>query len=84
MNHEGGQDTASNRVLIIWYDNKTGKKPLLRAVRRKRCKLIYDYKMLSGIAICLPQHADKRQMMQYFKDVKGVLSVQEDQKVTLY
>ena len=84
MNQEGCQDTVPNRVLIIWYDSKTGKKPLLRAVHRKRCKLIYDYKMLSGIAICLPQHADKRQMMQYFHDVKGVLSVQEDRKVTLY
>lgn len=84
MNHEGCQDTVPNRVLIIWYDSKTGKKPLLKAVRRKRCKLIYDYKMLSGIAICLPQHADKRQMMQYFNDVKGVLGVQEDRKVTLY
>ena len=83
MNHEGCQDTVPNRVLIIWYDSKTGKKPLLRAVHRKRCKLIYDYKMLSGIAICLPHHADKRQMIQYFKDVKGVLGVQEDRKVTL-
>ena len=77
------QNKAENRVLIIWYDQQTGKKPLLKAVRRMRCKLIYDYKMLSGIAICLPQHADKRQMMQYFKDVKGVLGVQEDRKVTL-
>ena len=84
MNHEGCQDTVPNRVLIIWYDSKTGKKPLLRAVRRKRCKLIYDYEMLSGIAISIPQHADKRQMMEYFNDVKGVLSVQEDRKVTLY
>lgn len=77
-------DEAQNGVLIIWYDSKTGKKPLLRAVRRKRCKHIYDYKMLSGIAVSLPPHADKQQLMQYFRGVKGVLGVQEDKKVYLY
>lgn len=77
------QNTASNGVLIIWYDSKTGKKPLLRSVRRKRCKLIYDYKMLSGIAVSVPQNADMQSIMQYFRGVKGVLSVDEDRMLYL-
>lgn len=71
---------VSPSTLIIWYDNsaKANKKRLMRAVRKYKASVIYDYRSFSGIAIRIPNGTDINAAIDYFKKVKGVLSVNRD------
>lgn len=71
------------RVLIIFYDSAEGPKPLLKAVKERRCEVIYEYKILKGMAISLPEGANPQAERSYFRKVKGVLSVEFDRKMQL-
>lgn len=77
-----GQERAqySPRTLIIWYDAsaKGNKKRLMKAVRRYKATVLYDYKSFNGIAIRIPDDATIGAAMEHFKKVKGVLSVNRD------
>ena len=68
----------SPSTLIILYDKGIGKKPLLKAMKRIKADLRYEYKMMSGIAIRKPADKTIEETMAYFKKVKGVVSVMRD------
>ena len=68
----------SPSVLIVMYDQETGKEPLLKAVKEYKAEIIYDYSIIPGMAIKKPDDKSLEETMQYFKKVKGVVSVEYD------
>ena len=68
----------SPTTLIILYDTEIGKKALLKAVKRYKADLRYEYKMMPGIAIRKPDGKTIEETMAYFKKVKGVVRVMRD------
>lgn len=68
----------SPSVLIVMYDQETGKEPLLKAVKDYKAEIIYDYSFIPGMAIKKPDNKSLEETMQYFKKVKGVVSVEYD------
>ncbi len=75
----GNQELYAPHTLIIMYDGKDGKKNLMKAVKAYGATVIYDYKIINGIAISLPEDRDLHQARAWFQKVKGVLSVNYDQ-----
>ena len=64
--------------LIIMYDEEIGKEPLLAAVEAYGAELIYDYSIIPGIAIRIPEGKDIHDAIAYFKKVRGVTTVERD------
>ena len=62
--------------LLIMYDPQVGKGPLLRAVKSYGAEIIYEYHIISGIAIKVP--GDILQAIAFFANVKGVTAVERD------
>ena len=58
------------------YDPQVGKGPLLRAVKAYGAEIIYEYHIISGIAIKVP--GDILQAIAFFANVKGVTAVERD------
>lgn len=79
------QERFSPSTLIVWYDAsaKSNKRRLLRAVRKYRATVIYDYRNFSGIAIRLPEGAVLDDAVAYFQKVKGVVAVNLDRIMQL-
>lgn len=65
-------------TLIILYDNKKSKKGILKAIRKKRCSILYDYKIINGIAIKTPEAWNINDALHHFEKVKGVIAVNRD------
>ena len=76
------QDYAPDR-LIIMYDEKTGKDSLLKAIKDYNAEIIYDYDIIPGMAIKIPEGSDIKKAIKYFKAVKGVVSVERDRIIRL-
>ena len=72
-----GIDVSPDK-LIIMYDEEIGKEPLLAAVEAYGAELIYDYSIIPGIAIRIPEGKDIRDAINYFKKVRGVTTVERD------
>ena len=72
-----GQEFAPDR-LIIMYDEAVGKDPLVKAIQAYPAEILYDYKLVPGMAIKLPEGSDLKEAIRYFKQVKGVVSVERD------
>lgn len=70
--------------LLIWYDEKIGVDPLLRAVQRYGADILYRYEKMNGIAVLIPQDRSLQQAKSDFEQVNGVLSVDIDQTITIY
>lgn len=62
--------------LIIMYDPEIGKGPLLEAVKSYGAEILYEYSIISGIAIKVPGNI--LQAIPFFADVKGVTSIERD------
>ena len=60
------------------YDQEIGKEPLLKAIKDYKAEIIYDYSIIPGMAIKKPDSKTLEEAMQYFKKVKGVVSVEYD------
>ena len=71
------QEFAPDR-LIIMYDEEIGKAPLEKAIQAYKAEVIYDYSIIPAMAIKLPEGSDIKAAIQYFKQVKGVVSVERD------
>ncbi|MDO5608372.1 MAG: hypothetical protein Q4G08_07960 [Capnocytophaga sp.] len=69
--------------LIIFYDVAVGKSALETAVKEYGATILYDYKNLNGIAIRIPQEKNIEEAIAYFESVRGVLSVNKDEVITL-
>lgn len=65
-------------TLLIMYDEEVGKGPLLKAIEEYGAKLKYDYSIIPGVAITIPEGTDIYAAIAYFKGVKGVKSVERD------
>jgi len=84
---EGDSNTGANRTeksspvshtLIIFFDKKAGNKPLLKAIKKQSCTLLYKYKEFSGVAVKVDENQDIDKAIADFKKVKGVTSVNKD------
>ena len=76
------QNTSGN--LIIFYDGQTGPAPLMHAVKDYGTTLIYAYRTLRGIVIRPLQNIPLQDAAAHFEQVKGVLTVDQDQITPLY
>ena len=43
----------NNHTLIIYFDKTKGNKVLMKAIQKKGCAVLYEYKNLNGIAVKL-------------------------------
>ncbi len=68
----------SKNTLIISYDEGIGKVPLQRAVRKYGAEVIYDYRIISALAVRIPDGKTLDESIEYFEKVKGVVSVSKD------
>ena len=80
--HQVEQEHSSN-VFLVMYDEKVGKAPLQKAVKAYKCEVIYDYNIINGMALKKPDDKTLEETMQYFKGVKGVLTVEYDHVISL-
>ena len=76
------QEYAPDR-LIIMYDEIIGKEPLLKALKDYNAEIIYDYDIIPGMAIKIPEGSDIKEAIKFFKSVKGVVSVERDRIIRL-
>ena len=65
-------------TLIIMCDEVTGKEPLRKAVKEYGAEIIYDYTIINGMAIRIRDGVKIEEAIEYFKKVKGVVSVNRD------
>lgn len=65
------------------YDAEVGKDPLLAAIKEYQAEIIYDYSIIPGMAIRIPDGANIHVAIAYFKKVEGVVSVERDQIIRL-
>ncbi len=73
----------SPNTLIIMYDEAVGKEPLLEAIGAYGAEVKYDYSLIPGMAIRIPDGKDIRDAIAFFKKVKGVTSVERDRIIRL-
>lgn len=75
-NENVGEHSPS--VFIVTFDPTVGKEPLLAAIKEYGAEIVYDYKIISGMAIKKPARKSLEETMRHFRSVKGVLSVEYD------
>ena len=80
--HQYEQEHSPN-VFLVMYDEKVGKAPLQKAIKAYGCEVIYDYNLINGMALKKPDGKTLEETMQYFKGVKGVLTVEYDHIIRL-
>ncbi len=73
----------SPNVFLIMYDAEIGKAPLLKAIKEYGCEIVYDYRMINGMALKKPEGKTLEETMVYFKKVKGVTNVEYDHIIRL-
>ena len=73
----------SPNVFLVMYDEKIGKEPLQIAIKEYKCKIVYDYGIINGMALKKPEDKTLEETMQYFKGVKGVTTVEYDHNIRL-
>ena len=73
----------SPNVFLVMYDEKIGKEPLQIAIKEYKCKIVYDYGIINGMALKKPEDKTLEETMQYFKGVKGVTTVEYDHIIRL-
>ena len=71
-------ESVSPTNLIIMYDAEIGKETLLQTVKDYGAELLYDYRIISGIAIRIPEGKHILEAIAYFSKVKGVTAVERD------
>ena len=71
-------ESVSPTNLIIMYDAEIGKETLLQTVKDYGAELLYDYRIISGIAIRIPEGKHSLEAIAYFSKVKGVTAVERD------
>ena len=73
----------SPNVFLVMYDEKVGKEHLQKAIKEYKCEIVYDYVMINGMALKKPEDKTLEETMQYFRGVKGVLTVEYDHIIRL-
>jgi uncharacterized membrane protein YsdA (DUF1294 family) len=70
-------------VFLVTYDENVGKQPLLDAIKEYGVEIKYDYKIINGMALVKPTNKTLEETMQYFRNVKGVKTVEYDHIIRL-
>lgn len=65
-------------VFLVMYDAAVGKAPLQKAIKSYGCEVVYDYKIINGMALKKPGAKSLEETVQYFRRVRGVLTVEYD------
>ena len=73
----------SPNTLIIMYDETVGKEPLLEAIEAYGAEVKYDYSLIPGMTIRIPDGTDIRDAIAFFRKVRGVTSVERDRIIRL-
>ncbi len=73
----------SPNVFLVMYDEKVGKGPLQKAIKEYGCEIVYDYHSVNGMALKKPENKTLEETMQYFRQVKGVTTVEYDHIIRL-
>ena len=73
----------SPNVFLVMYDEKVGREHLQKAIKEYKCEIVYDYGMINGMALKKPEDKTLEETMQYFRGVKGVLTVEYDHIIRL-
>ena len=73
----------SPNTLIIMYDEAVGKEPLLEAIETYGAEVKYDYSLIPGMAIRIPDGKDIHDAITFFRKVRGVTSVERDRIIRL-
>ena len=82
LEYQREQEHSPN-VFLVMYDEKVGNTPLQKAIKAYGCEVIYDYNIINGMALKKPDDKTLEETMQYFKGVKGVLTVEYDHVIRL-
>ncbi len=82
IKHKPIQEHSPN-VFLVMYDPEIGKKPLLEAIKEYGIEIRYDYGTINGMALMKPDDKTLEETMQYFKTVKGVVTVEYDHIIRL-
>ena len=78
VNMADDPEFVSMTNLIISYDEEIGKEPLLAAIAEYKAEILYDYSIITAIAIKIPEGTDIHDAVEFFKKVKGVTAVARD------
>ena len=81
--HKDDIQEHSPNVFLIMYDAEVDKEPLLKAIKEYKCEIVYDYGIITGMALKKPEDKTLEETMQYFKKVKGVTNVEYDHIIHL-
>jgi hypothetical protein len=65
------------------YDEAVGKEPLLEAIETYGAEVKYDYSLIPGMAIRIPDGKDIHDAITFFRKVRGVTSVERDRIIRL-
>ena len=68
----------SESVFLVMYDAEVGKAPLQKAIEDYGCEIVYDYIIITGMALKKPEDKTLEETMEYFRKVEGVASVEYD------
>ena len=68
----------SPTTIIVMYDKEVGSKPLREAIKKSKAEIIYDYSIITGMALRKPENMTLDEAIDYFKGVKGVVAVERD------
>jgi PBP1b-binding outer membrane lipoprotein LpoB len=71
-------DSVSPRTLIIYYDKAVGPTPILKQAKKMHCEVLYQYNIITAVALSTPDSVDIQDAIKTFQKVKGVLSVERD------
>ena len=70
-------------VFLVMYDKKTGREPLLKAIKKFQCEIVYDYNFINSMALKKPDAKSLEDTMHFFRGVKGVLTVEYNHIIRL-
>ena len=74
------QQAQESQILIIFYDKtQTNTEQLVEQGKKWHLELVYDYRNLNGLAIRVPNKNDVESVKEAYRNMKGVLSIKEDQ-----
>ena len=68
-------------TLILLYEVATQTAPLKKAFAEYGAEIIYEYKNFNGFAIKIPKEKSLEEAKTHFSKLKGVLSVEKDEKI---
>ena len=65
-------------TLIVYFVWQVGKDALLAEAKQMKCEIIYDYNVVTAVALRIPDDMDIRQAISRIEKVCGVLQVSRD------